>query len=120
MSDSFVTPRTVTFQALLPWDFPGKNTGVGCHFLQVPFLDPGINPVSPTLAGRFITAEPPGKLLDMGFPNPGWFSCERLHLPVQKIWESWVQSLGQEDPLKEEMATTPVSCMVNPIDRGAW
>ena len=30
----FVTPWTVACQRLLcPWDFPGKNTGVGCHFL---------------------------------------------------------------------------------------
>ena len=25
------------------------------------------------------------------------------HLPA--IWETWVQSLGQEDPLEKEMAT---------------
>ena len=25
------------------------------------------------------------------------------HLP--KVWETWVQSLGQEDPLEKEMAT---------------
>ena len=24
---------TVAHQLLCPWDFPGKNTGVGCHFL---------------------------------------------------------------------------------------
>ena len=24
---------------------------------------------------------------------------------IQEIWEMWVQSLGQEDPLKKEMAT---------------
>ena len=29
LSDSFVTPRTVAYQVPLPWDFPGKNTGVG-------------------------------------------------------------------------------------------
>ena len=33
----FVTPWTVAYQAstrlLRPWDFPGKNTGVGRHFL---------------------------------------------------------------------------------------
>ena len=29
----FVIPWTVVYQALQPWDFPGKNTGVGCHFL---------------------------------------------------------------------------------------
>ena len=27
------TPWTVAQQALLSMDFPGKNTGVGCHFL---------------------------------------------------------------------------------------
>ena len=31
--NSFVTPWTVAHQAP-PWDFPGKNTGVGCHFLH--------------------------------------------------------------------------------------
>ena len=33
MSDSFATPWTVACQAPRPWDFPGKNTGGGCHFL---------------------------------------------------------------------------------------
>ena len=30
---TLVTPWTVALQAPLSWDFPGKNTGVGCHFL---------------------------------------------------------------------------------------
>ena len=29
----FLTPWTVATSLLYPWDFPGKNTGVGCHFL---------------------------------------------------------------------------------------
>ena len=42
MSDSFVTPWTVAPQAPLLWDFPGKNTGVGGHFLlQGIFLTQG-------------------------------------------------------------------------------
>ena len=44
---------------LCQWDCPGKNTGVGCHFLlQGNLPDPGIEPmslVSPALAGRFFT-----------------------------------------------------------------
>ena len=42
----FVTPGTVTHQAqLCPWDFPGKNTGVGCHLLfHGIFLTQGRNP----------------------------------------------------------------------------
>jgi len=27
------TPWTVAYSLLRPWDFPGKNIGVGCHFL---------------------------------------------------------------------------------------
>ena len=29
----FATPWTIAYQLLHPWDFPGKGTGVGCHFL---------------------------------------------------------------------------------------
>ena len=29
----FVTPQAVDTRLLSPWGFPGKNTGVGCHFL---------------------------------------------------------------------------------------
>ena len=39
------------------WDFPGKNIGVGCHFLlQGIFLTQGS-----VLAGGCFTTEPPGK-----------------------------------------------------------
>ena len=62
MSNSFVTPWTVALQALYPWDFPGKNTGLGCHFLlQGKFPDPGIklaSLVSPALASRFLPLVP--------------------------------------------------------------
>ena len=35
--------------------------------------------------------------------------------------ETWVRSLGQEDPLKKEMATLlQYSCLGNPMERGAW
>ena len=37
---------------------------------------------------------------------PRWLSGKRIPLPVQELQETWVQSLDQEDPLKEEMATT--------------
>ena len=36
---------TVAYQAPLPWDFPGKNTGVGCcALLQKIFPIQGLNP----------------------------------------------------------------------------
>ena len=45
---------------------------------------------------------------------------------MQETQEMWVQSLGWEDPLEEEIAThsssTPLqySCLENPMDGGAW
>ena len=34
-----------SFRLLCPWDFPGKNTGVGCHFLLGgAFPAQGLNP----------------------------------------------------------------------------
>ena len=52
---------------LCPWNFPGKNSGVGYHYPSPGDLpEPGIKPASresPTLAGRFCTTEPPGRAL---------------------------------------------------------
>ena len=45
-----------------PWDFPGKSTGVGCHFL---------------------------------------LHVVKYHLSVQKMQETRVRSLTQEDPLEK-------------------
>ena len=36
------------------------------------------------------------------------------------MWETRGRSLGWEDPLEKEMATTPVLLPGNPMDRGAW
>ena len=46
--------------------FPGKNTGVGCHFPSPEDLpEPGIEPTSPALTGGFFTTEPAGKPKNM-------------------------------------------------------
>ena len=41
---------------------------------------------------------------------------------MQELQEMQVQSLGQEDPLEEGMAThsSQYSCLENPINRGSW
>ena len=37
------------------------------------------------------------------------------------MWETWVQSLGQKDPLKEGMAThSSILAWRILVDRGAW
>ena len=45
----FVTPWTVATRLLHPWDFPGKSTGVGCHFLLGDLPNPEIEPRSSEL-----------------------------------------------------------------------
>ena len=47
---------------------------------------------------------------------PWWLRQTVKCLPA--MWETWVQSLGQEDPLEKEMATH--SCLENSMDGGAW
>ena len=37
------------------------------------------------------------------------------------VWETWVQSLGWEDPLEEDMTThSSILSWRTPMDRGAW
>ena len=63
MSD-FLRPYGLKLTKLLcPWDSPGKNTGVGCHFLLSLCLFISLF-MCPALAGRFFTIVPPGKLID--------------------------------------------------------
>ena len=60
-------------------------------------------------------------------PSKGWIqqtspvAQQVKHLPaVQKIEETRVRFLGQEDPLEEEMAThSSISCLKNLLDRGS-
>ena len=50
---------------ICPWNFPGKNTAVGCHvLLHGSFLTQGLNLrllLSPALTGGFYTTELPEK-----------------------------------------------------------
>ena len=39
---------------------------------------------------------------------------------LSAMLETWVRSLGQEDPLEKEVATLQYSCLENPVGRGAW
>ena len=66
----FATPRTVAMDRLLcPWDFPGKNTGVGYHFLlQATFLTQGSNRLQCLLHSR--EAVSAGRPVTTMFPDP--------------------------------------------------
>ena len=65
----FVSPWIVAigYRLLYSWDFPGKNTGVGCHALlrgnlPNPAIKP-MSPASPASVGRLFTTEPPWEAL---------------------------------------------------------
>ena len=64
--------RLQSARLLCPWDFPGKNIRVGCHFLLRGSCRPGIEPMSSALAGGFFTL--------LGSPTQLHFSTF-LHLP---------------------------------------
>ena len=53
VSDSLQRHGLQSSKHLYPWDFPGKNTGVGCHFI---------------LQGIFLTQE----------SNPGLLQCRQI------------------------------------------
>ena len=58
-SDSSM-PWTVAHHALLPMGFPRQEYWSGLVFPSPGDLpDPGIEPMTPTLTGRFFTTEPP-------------------------------------------------------------
>ena len=54
VSNSFETSRTVVHQAPL-WNFPGMNTGMGCHFLLQGSSWPRDQTWVSCIAGRFVT-----------------------------------------------------------------
>ena len=58
----FAMPWTIQpARSLCPWNSPGKNTGVGCHFQGiVPTQGLNLSVASPALAGRFFTTSAPG------------------------------------------------------------
>ena len=57
-----MTPWTVARQAPMSIGFPREEYWSGLPFPSTGDLpDPGIEPVSPALAGKSFTAEPPGK-----------------------------------------------------------
>ena len=62
MADSFASPWTVAHQAPLSMGFPRQEYWGGFPFPSPGDLpNPGIEPMSPALAGKFFITEPQGK-----------------------------------------------------------
>ena len=62
MSETFTIPWTVAYQAPLSVGFSRQEHWSGLRFPPPwDISDPGIEPMSPALAGGFLPTEPPGK-----------------------------------------------------------
>ena len=49
------------------------------------------------------------------------FQLAQMVKNLPAMQETWVWSLGRDDPLEKRMATQSLySCLGNPMDRGAW
>ena len=81
MSDSLWPHELQPTRLLHPWDFPGKSTGVGCHFfLQGIFLTQESNLGLPHCRQTLLPSEPPGK------PD---YSLRTKKLQPPR-WEMWI------------------------------
>ena len=153
MSDSVRPHRWQPTRPCCPWDSPGKNTGVGCHFLlqrikvksesEVTQLCPTLSdpmdcsPPGSSMHGIFqarvlecvaiafsgAISDTPSNLINhkvlLVLPTIFFGIHLLLLLPdrcqaslvaqteknLPAMWETWVRSLGREDPLEREVAT---------------
>ena len=82
----FATPWTVAHRPLLSMDFPRQEYWSGLPFPSLGrLLNPRIEPVSPALAGRFFTTEPPGKPRSIIMPT-----LVIMPLIISTLWLCWV------------------------------
>ena len=83
MSESFVTPRTLARQLPLSMRFPKQKYCRSLPFPSPGYLpDPGIEPLSPVLAFRFYTTEPPGKSMARRVEMPKALQCKGQLQPI--------------------------------------
>ena len=107
----FADPQTVIQQTPLSMEFSRQEYCSGLSFPTPKDLpDPRIKPASlasPELAGGFFTTSATWEAGNICRPFwllwlPCWLRWQRIYLAM---WETWVRSLGQEDPLEKGMAT---------------
>ena len=121
MSDCVQPHRWQPTRLPRPWDFPGKNTGVGCHFLLqcvkvksesevaqscLTLSDPmdcSLPGSSSTLKNDVLTLKRTHIVLQPFINGASLVAQMVKNLPAMK--ENWVRSLGWEDPLEKGVAT---------------
>ena len=118
-------PWTIATRLLCPQDFPGKNTGVGCHLLLHDITciwnlkydtNESIYKTKTDLQTQRTDLRLPrgkgtgkGRIGSLGLPDANYY-IQRASLVAQTVnnlpamQETQVCSLDQEDPLEEDMA----------------
>ena len=118
MSASVRPHRRQPTRLLCPWGSPGKNTGVGCHFLlqwmkvksesEVAQLCLTLrNPMDCSLPGSSVHGVFQARVLEwvaIAFSTRSSLVAQRLKR-LLSMQGTWVRSLGREDSLKKEMST---------------
>ena len=108
-SDSLRSHGVSPTRLLHPCDSPGKNTGVGYHFLLL-----GIFPTQGSNPGLLLYRQILYHLSHQGSPRKGFFKKRKASLmapqgknllAMQKTQEAGVPSLGWEDTLEKGMVT---------------
>ena len=79
------------------WNFPGKNTGVGCHLL--------LHETSLTRDQTHVSRLPHWQASSLALVPPGkFFGVAQTVKCLPTMRETWVQSLGREELPETEMA----------------
>ena len=100
VSDSLRPHELGPTTPLSPWNSPGKNTGMGCHFLlQGIFLTQGSNPC---FTRTIVLSNSVKKAMPCGATQDGWVMVERSD-------RMWSIGEGNGKPL-------PYSCLENPMN----
>ena len=89
----FANPWTVPARLLCPWDFPGKNTGAGCHFLLQ-----GIFPTQGSNLGLLNCRQTLYHLSYQGSRPLSWYLTVKNHLHFQ----NWINLLAVDKLLKND------------------
>ena len=117
VSDSLRPLGLQPTRLLHPWDFPGKNTGVGCHFLlQEIFPTQGLNPGLPHCGQTLYHLSHQGSLqfyISFSSGSEGKASACSAGRP-------WFDRWVRKTLWRRKWQLTPVPfCLENPMDGGA-
>ena len=116
--------KFIFFFFLLCWVFTAAGRLSWPAACGILVLRPGIKPASPSLEGRPLTSRPPGKSLGINLTEEIQNAYDESNKTLMEknkedqaslvaqtvknlpaMQDTWVQSLGREDPLEKELAT---------------